>query len=122
MNHYKTGIYDAVCITRYNVDYIISDMGYSFEKGYCPIITLNDTSELSYYEGASYSHWVTISRIDDINKTITVVDPFNSDLFVNTPSNYGGSHTVPYDEFLEAIGVGGDCWVILKTTHPDWAA
>lgn len=122
MNHYKADIYDAIPITRFTIDYIIYDMENSFIKGYCPIITLTDTSELSYYNGKSYNHWVTISGIDDLNKTITIVDPFNSDLIKDSYPSFGGVHVVTYDEFFEAVGVDCDGWLVLKTQYPQWAA
>lgn len=121
MNHYEADVYDAIPITKYNIDYIFTDMENSFIKGYCPIVSLSDTSKLSYYQGQSYSHWVTVSMIDDIHHTITLVDPFNSDKCGGL-SSFGGVHTVTYDEFIDAIGVGSDCWLILKTQYPQWAA
>ncbi len=119
MNHYKSSIYDAIPITEYTIDYIITDMQNSFIKGYCPIVSL-ETSELDYYQGYSYSHWVTVAQIDDVHHTITLVDPFNS-AKCGGLSSFGGSHTVTYDEFINAVG-GYDCWLILKTAHPEWAA
>ena len=121
MNHYEAGVYDAIPITRYSIDYILYDMENSFVKGYCPIITLTDTSKLGYYNGNKYNHWVTVSQIDDVHKTIMIVDPFNSDCCGGLAS-FGGLHMVTYDEFMDAIGVGGDCWLVLKTQYPDWAA
>ncbi|MBQ4166059.1 MAG: hypothetical protein IJD85_07025, partial [Oscillospiraceae bacterium] len=91
MNHYKDDTYDAIPITIYNIDSILYDMEYSFIKGYCPIITLTDTSQLSYYQGRSYNHWVTVSQIDDIHHTVTLVDPFNPKL-CNGLSSFGGTH------------------------------
>lgn len=121
MNHYRNDIYDAVPITVYTIDYIFNDMEHSFINGYCPIISLTDTSQLSYYNGKSYHHWVTISQIDDIHHTITIVDSFNSNVCGGS-SSFGGTHTVTYDEFIDAIGVGGDCWLVLNTMYPDFAA
>lgn len=121
MNHYKADIYDAVPITIYTIDHVINDMKNSFINGYCPIITLNDTSKLSYYNGNSYKHWVTVVQIDDVHDTIMIADSFNSTVCGGS-SSFGGIHLVSYDEFIEAIDVGGDCWLVLDTMYPNWAA
>ena len=110
-----SNIYDPVCITRYNIDHILVDLQNSFVNGHCPIITLNDTSKLSYYNGHSYKHWVTIAQIDDIHETVMLVDSFNSDI-CGGEASFGGIHLVTYDEFIEAINVNcNDCWMILDT-------
>lgn len=115
MNRYGANIYDPVCITRYNIDHILVDLQNSFVNGHCPIITLNDTSKLSYYNGHSYKHWVTIAQIDDIHETVMLVDSFNSDI-CGGEASFGGIHLVTYDEFIEAINVNcNDCWMILDT-------
>lgn len=122
LNHYQSSLYDAIPITIYTVDYILSDMENCFINGYCPVVQLNETSYLDYYNNKDYQHWVTISQINRRNNTITIVDPFNSRVVSGGNSSFGGTHTVSIDDFIDAIGVGGDCWLISDTMHPEWAA
>lgn len=123
MNHFKSGIYEAIPVTTISVDYVINDMENSFINGYCPVIQINRTIDLGYYNN-NYVHWVTVSQINRRNNTITIIDPFNDNIMGGKDSSYGGVHTVNIDDFIDAIGVGYgvDSWVILDTMHPEWAA
>lgn len=90
-SHYGNTIYTE---TRTIISYLTN----CFVKGRCPMACLEDTAYLDYYNGASFGHWVTISAIDDLRKTMTLVDP-------HYDSKYGGMHIVTYDEFFDALGV-----------------
>ncbi len=111
-NEYGFESYECINLTSYTCEYIISDMCYSLMNGYCPIVCFTDTSELNYYT-IPYEHWVAVSKINDVTKEITLVDPFNSSLVSGSSSSFGGVHTVSADEFIDAVGIDVDGWIVM---------
>ncbi len=109
---YGFGSYECINLTSYTCDFVVSDMCYSLLKGYCPIVSFTDTSELNYYT-KPYRHWVAVSQINDVTKEITLVDPFNSALVSGSSSSFGGVHTVSVDEFIDAVGINDDGWIVM---------
>lgn len=109
LNYYYSGVESFVAenVTIYTTEYpTIVKMSRMLTDGYCPLVSIPNLSELNYY--AEYTittgHWVTVSCIDDIHDTITLVDPHYN-------PTYGGTHTVSYEEFFSALGTTNG-WVM----------
>lgn len=111
LNEYSSGSYTNLIVTRYTVGNILTKMKTSLKEGYCPVVLVDDTSYLDYYNNCEYSHYVTVSRINAISGTVTVVDPFNSSLVSGSSSSFGGTHTVDDDDLIDGIGTTNG-WVI----------
>lgn len=112
-NLYSGNIYNnAICVTSYNINSVMNYLRDSLRNGVVPIVNLNDTAYLEYYNNSSYAHYVVISQINDLNGTVTIVDPFNSSVCGGS-SSFGGTHTVTYDELLGAIRNNSDSWIIV---------
>lgn len=110
LNQYSNNKYTNLVVTIYTKDAMIQNMRDSLAAGYCPVVLVDDTSYLSYYNGHSYSHYVTVSQINDNGHIAVLVDPFNSDV-CGGQSSFGGIHNATFDELMNGIGTMNG-WVI----------
>ena len=102
--------YKAKAFTRFTYQNAIELVKKSLQNNGVPIIRVDDTSVLGYYNGNSYSHYICISQVNTNNNTVTVVDPHYND-------SYRGTHVISMSEF-EAI-VNYDGWIALYTNAQD---
>ena len=100
--------YKTKAFTRFTYDKAIDFVKYSLQNGAPPVIRIDDTSVLDYYSSKeeSLTHYVTISEVDTINNTVTLVDP-------NYELKYQGSHTITMDEFIKLVNING--WISVYT-------
>lgn len=99
MNRYESSTsvkYRAKAFTRYSYDKALDFVIYSLANGRAPIMRVYDTALMSYYNGATYSHYVTIIGINTNTEKITVSDPHYS-------SAYRGIHTITFSEFYDLM-------------------
>ena len=104
VNYYANDEYYIYYATSLTENIMLQCIKYSLQNGYCPIVHIDDTSYFEYYDNRSYQHWVTVSAVNDLTHTVTVVDPFNDNLILNQDYNIGGTHTISFDEFLGGLG------------------
>lgn len=106
--HFGGNIYGYHMFTKYCYEQSIKYMADALEKEYIPLVRVTDTSAFKYYNGNSFSHYVAVSSINYLNKTLVIMDPHNK-------SPYNGNHTITFDEFYNAMKLvkGRDnCWII----------
>lgn len=89
---------------------VISYLTYSLQHNGATIVRISDTSLLGYYNNVSCEHFVTVTKVDTIFRTITIVDPTNL-------SGLGGEHVITYDELFETARVGSGLWVSVYTNN-----
>lgn len=111
--------YNTKCFTinSYSkLPYYLSD---SLKSSRVPIIMIPDTSYLGYYEGYSYSHYMVVKRVDTVNKTLTVVDPFHLSYTDNLTQwkneTFFGEHTISFDELFGSPKNHEDIWASVYT-------
>ena len=74
-----------------------------------PVILINDTSLLSYYNGESYHHYMVVTSVDTLAGLVTVIDPHYDDKFF-------GVHYISFTEFTNMVKNCKDFWVSTYTT------
>lgn len=111
--------YNTKCFTinSYSkLPYYLSD---SLKSSRVPVIMIPDTSYLGYYEGYSYSHYMVVKRVDTVNKTLTVVDPFHLSYTDNLNQwkneTFFGEHTISFDELFGSPKNRKDIWASVYT-------
>lgn len=102
--------YKAKAFTRYTYQNAIELVKKSLQQNAVPIIRVDDTSVLGYYNGNSYSHYMCISQVNTNNNTVTVVDPHYND-------TYRGTHVISMSEFEDLVNYDG--WIALYTSAQD---
>lgn len=102
--------YKAKAFTLYTYQNAIEMVKTSLQQNAVPIIRVDDTSVLDYYNGNQYTHYMCISKVDTINNTVTVVDP-------HYDSAYRGSHVISMSEFENLVNYAG--WIALYTSAQD---
>ena len=95
--------YKSKGFTRYSYDKALDFVINCLASGRAPVMRVYNTSLMSYYNGAQYSHYVTITGVNTNTGKITVVDPHFS-------TKYRGVHTITLSEFYEVMkgGIGLD--------------
>ncbi len=82
----------------------VDDLRTSLSNNFTPVVQISDCSFLPYY-GSNYKgspHYMVVTQINDINGTITVLDPHYDD-------TYNGYHTMSTEQFVCACDYG---WLI----------
>ena len=102
--------YKTKAFTKYTYSKAIEFVKYSLKNGAAPIIRIDDTSVLDYYNGTSLTHYVTISEVDTTNNTVTLVDPHYN-------RTYQGKHTITMNEFVSLVNKNG--WISVYTNVSD---
>ncbi len=87
------------------LDFIISSLIYDA----VPVIKINDTSLLRYYNGASFGHYVVVDYVDFNAETVMLRDP-------HYDSKYYGAHVISYEEFNNLAKESRDLWVSVYTS------
>ncbi len=101
-----TYTYKTKAFTSLTYDKAIDFVVYSLSCGAAPIIRIDDTSVLNYYSGHSFTHYVTISKVNLSSNTVTLVDP-------HYDSAYRCSHTISMSEFESLVNYNG--WISVFT-------
>lgn len=102
MNTYESSSsvnYKSKGFTRYSYEKALDFVINSLASGRAPVMRVYNTALMSYYNGAKYSHYVTITGVDTSAGTITVVDPHFS-------TTYRGVHTITLSEFYNVMKGG----------------
>lgn len=107
--------YKAKAFTCYTYQNAIELVKTSLQQNAVPIIRISDTSVLGYYNGRSQTHYVCISEVNTINKTVTLVDPNNT--MVNGKYPYNGTFNISMSEFEDLVNYDG--WIALYTKAAD---
>lgn len=102
--------YKVKAFTKYSYSKAINFVKYSLSNGAAPVIRIDDTSVLGYYNNNSYTHYVTISAVDTKNNTVTLVDP-------HYLSTYRGTHKITMEEFENLVNYDG--WMCVYTNAGD---
>lgn len=102
--------YKTKAFTRFSYDKALDFIIYSLSKGQAPVLRVQNTSRMDYYNGKELQHYVTIAGVDTVNGTITVVDP-------NYMDEYRGEHVISLDEFNNVMRGDGnfDGWLSVYT-------
>ncbi len=119
MNKYETSAsvkYRSKGFTRFSYEKALDFVINSLANGRAPVMRVYNTKLMSYYNGAPYSHYVTIIGVDTGEGTITVVDP-------HYDGRYQGVHTITLSEFYNLMkggtGLDGkavDGWLSVYTS------
>ena len=102
--------YKAKAFTCYTYEKAIELVKKSLQRNAVPIIRVDDTSVLNYYNRNSYSHYMCISKVNTNNNTVTLVDP-------HYDPAYRGAHVISISEFEELVNYNG--WIALYTSAAD---
>lgn len=102
--------YKAKAFTCYTYQNAIEMVKTSLQQNAVPIIRVDDTSVLGYYDGEQFTHYMCISKVNTVNNTVTVVDPHKKDA-------YRGTHTISMAEFEDLVNYDG--WIALYTNAED---
>lgn len=113
--------YRKKLFTSFTYDKTISYLTYALRSNAIPIVYIGNTNDISYYKKENvkgYEHFVAISSVDTVNKTITVVDPFHlsgdSAEIKRQNKAFFGEHTITYDD-LFAAAKGSNIWMAVFT-------
>lgn len=88
--------YAVKAFTRFSYKKALYYVRNSLYYDACPIFRMTETSYFDYYNGGSFTHYVTIAEYNPIYSTVMFVDPHNN-------SSYNGYHNITFDELEQAI-------------------
>ncbi|MBR2402629.1 MAG: hypothetical protein IKB01_07670, partial [Lachnospiraceae bacterium] len=101
-SYYASGsaTYKTKAFTVYSYDKALYYIQYSLYHGKAPIMRVKETSDLDYYGTTDLTHYVTITKVNMNDSTITIVDP-------NYNASYRGEHVISMTEFEEIMKSSG---------------
>ncbi len=100
--------YKTKAFTYYTYNKALDFIEISLVMDAVPVIRLQDTSLLSYYKGASFTHYVVITSVDFNAESITIIDPHYDD-------KYFGTHQISFAEFNNLAKNSRDFWISTYT-------
>ena len=72
----------------------LDDVIYSLYHDGIPIVRVEDTRVLKYYNGYKCEHYIIVEMVDRQSETITIIDP-------HYDPKYFGRHTITFNEFYD---------------------
>lgn len=95
--------YESRFFISYSVDKVVYYLSDSLRGNQVPIIMIPNTKYLEYYDGYSCTHFIVVKKVDTLNKTLTIVDPFHNDSMDALNKKCFGEHTLTFDQLYNVV-------------------
>ncbi len=96
--------YQTKEFTKFSYQKVLNFIITSLNHDFVPVINIDDTSRLKYYNGASFGHYLVVDYVDFNAETVMLRDP-------HYDSKYFGAHVISYDEFYNLANDEVGLWV-----------